>query len=50
MGRGKDIVLTLYGHKKIIDKFAVSSFDGSSDRWYDDTNNARIYCDMINAI
>ena len=50
MGRGKDIVLTIYGHEKNIDKIAVSSFDVSSDRWYNDSNNARTYCDMINAL
>ena len=42
MGSGQDIVLTMYGHEKTIDKIAVSSFGSGS--------NARTYCDMIRAL
>ena len=40
MGSGRDIVITVYGHEKIIDRIAVNSFE----------SEAEIYCDTINAL
>ena len=51
MGGGKNIVITAYGHDDVLDKFAISVFDGSSDNWLSsDNENAQTYCDMINAL
>jgi flagellar motor switch protein FliG len=41
-----NIVLTVYGHEKTVDKIAVSSFEDSSGR----SDNSRTYCDMINSL
>jgi flagellar motor switch protein FliG len=49
MGNGKSIVITAYGHKRTIDKIAVSLFDGSCDCYhYNNESNAKTYCDAIN--
>ena len=50
MGSGKDIVITAYGHDKIIDKIAVSAFDKSIALYYgySDDSNAEKYCTTIN--
>jgi flagellar motor switch protein FliG len=51
MGNGRDIVVTAYGHDKIIDKIAVSSFEHSEDNYYNNQNSdAKTYCDTINSL
>jgi hypothetical protein len=50
MGGGKNIVITAYGHDDVLDKFAISVFDGSSDNWRSSNADAQTYCDMINAL
>jgi flagellar motor switch protein FliG len=47
MGDGKNIVITAYGHDKIIDKIAVSLFDRSSNFTYTEAN-AEKYCNALN--
>ena len=49
MGSGKDVVVTAYGHEKIIDRIAISNFEGVSGR-YGNRGNAETYCKMINAL
>jgi flagellar motor switch protein FliG len=51
MGCGKNIVITAYGHDKIIDKIAASSFDCSDHPdGYRDDSNAETYRDTINSL
>jgi flagellar motor switch protein FliG len=51
MGTKRSIVVTAYGHDKIIDKIAVSSFEGSeSDYHSHQESDAKTYCDTINAL
>ena len=51
MSREREIVVTAYGHDKVIDKIAISSFDESSSRQsYNSEKNAETYCDMINSL
>lgn len=45
MGNGKGIVVTAYGHDRIIDKIAVSLFDCPTDT---NESNADTYCKTIN--
>ena len=48
----RSVVVTAYGHGKVIDRIAVSTFENSSANSYrDDQNeNAKTYCGMINAL
>jgi flagellar motor switch protein FliG len=46
MGNGKDIVVTVYGHEKQIDKFSVKLFDNSGDN----ESIAETYCNTINTL
>jgi hypothetical protein len=50
MGNGKSIVITVYGHSRVIDKIAVSLFDKPKSEYYDYNNesSAKTYCDTIN--
>jgi hypothetical protein len=50
MGNGKSIVITVYGHNRIIDNIAVSLFDQSESGHYGYNNdsNAETYCNTIN--
>jgi hypothetical protein len=51
MGSRRDIVVTTYGHDRIIDKIAVSSFEGSENSSYArQGSDAETYCDTINAL
>jgi flagellar motor switch protein FliG len=53
MGKGKDIVITVYGHKDAIDNFAVSLFDKQEpdDRYgYYGESNANVYCNALNKL
>jgi hypothetical protein len=51
MGNEKDIVITVFGHDKTIDKIAVSSFDKSrAVRQYSSDSNANAYCATINSL
>jgi flagellar motor switch protein FliG len=53
MGTGRHIVVTAYGHDKIIDKIAVSSFEFSEDNYFsfnDQGSGAKTYCDAINSL
>jgi hypothetical protein len=52
MGKGKDIVITVYGHKDVIDNIAVSLFDKpESDHFgYYSESNAEKYCNTLNKL
>jgi len=55
MGQGKDIVITVYGHKDVIDNIAVSLFDKSEfDHYgyygYYAESNANKYCNTLNKL
>jgi len=52
MSRGKDIVITVYGHKDAIDNIAVSLFDKpESDQYgYKIESNADKYCNALNKL
>lgn len=51
MGVKRDIVITAYGHDKVIDKIAVSIFDRPKDyNAYTDGSDAKTYCDAINGM
>jgi flagellar motor switch protein FliG len=49
MGTGRDMVITVYGHDKTIEKIAVSAFDKPESffRSYGDSD-ASTYCDTLN--
>ncbi|MDR0313114.1 MAG: hypothetical protein LBI14_05920 [Treponema sp.] len=49
MGNEKSVVITVYGHSKLIDKIAVSLFD-EPESLNNDGSNAKIYCDNINSL
>jgi flagellar motor switch protein FliG len=49
MSSEKLIVLTSYGHNKMIDRIAVSLFDKGDDRHHS-SSNADTYCDTLNAV
>lgn len=49
MGYGRSIVITAYGHDDVIDKIAVSAFEGSSN-YYRNDEDAKTYIEMINAL
>jgi flagellar motor switch protein FliG len=51
MGNRRAIVVTAYGHDRIIDNIAVSSFELSGNSDYDDqSSDAKTYCDTINSL
>jgi flagellar motor switch protein FliG len=53
MGKGKDIVITVYGHKDEIDNIAVSLFDKQEpdNRYgYYGESNADVYCNALNKL
>jgi hypothetical protein len=51
MGNRKDIVLTVYGHNKTIDKISVSSFEISENTDHNNQeSNAKEYCHVINSL
>jgi flagellar motor switch protein FliG len=50
MGTGINIVITVYGHDKIIDKIAASSFYSSAHFYDRNDSNAEIYCKTINRL
>jgi hypothetical protein len=52
MGRGKDVVITVYGHKDVIDNFAVSLFDRpeSENYGYYSESDANKYCNALNRL
>jgi hypothetical protein len=51
MGEEKSIVITAYGHNRVIDKISVSLFDKSaSGHGYNDDSAAKIYCNNINSL
>jgi flagellar motor switch protein FliG len=49
MSKGKDIVITVYGHKDEIDNIAVSLFD-KPDYGYSNISNAEVYCSALNKL
>jgi hypothetical protein len=51
MSIGSDIVITVYGHDRIIDKIAVNSFDRAINQYErGKDSNAKAYCDTINSL
>ena len=48
MSSGRNLVVTAYGHDDVIDKIAISSFEGSTG--YGPGNDANTYCAMINGL
>ena len=52
MGQGKDIVITVYGHKDEIDNIAVSLFDKPEPDYYGykTESNANAYCNTLNKL
>ena len=52
MGTGKDIVITVYGHKNVIDNIAVSLFEKQEpDRFgYYGESDADKYCNALNKL
>jgi flagellar motor switch protein FliG len=49
MGKERDLVITAYGHDKVIDTISVSAFERGGN--YDDRgSNATTYCGNINAL
>jgi flagellar motor switch protein FliG len=50
MSEREKIVVTAYGHDKIVDKIAVSVFEETWDRYSDASNNAGTYCQMTNTL
>ena len=54
MGAGRDIVVTVYGHDKTIDKIAVSTFDKPDNLYgpygYMNNSDAITYCDALNSL
>jgi len=50
MGNARDLVITVYGHDKTIDKIAVCAFDKpySYFRGYNNDSDAPNYCDTLN--
>ena len=52
MIKGKDIVITVYGHKDVIDNIAVSLFDKpeSENYGYYTESNAKVYCNALNKL
>jgi flagellar motor switch protein FliG len=51
MGNRRAIVVTTYGHDRIIDSIAVSSFEASGNSCYDNQSyDAKTYCDTINSL
>ena len=50
MDNGKTVVITAYGHDKVIDKIKVNLFESSMIGYtgHRDDTNAMIYCDAIN--
>lgn len=50
MGDQKTIVVTAYGHDKIIDKIAVSLFERNSWSYDQESQDAKKYCTTINSL
>ena len=51
MGAGRDIVITVYGHDKTIDKIAASVFEKPVNYYgYSSNSDAETYCDMLNSL
>jgi len=52
MGNARDLVITVYGHDKNIDKIAVCAFDKpySYFRGYNNDSDAPNYCDTLNSL
>jgi len=52
MSKGKDIVITVYGHKDVIDNIAVSLFDKPESESYGHytESNAETYCNTLNKL
>jgi flagellar motor switch protein FliG len=51
MGNRRAIVVTAYGHDRVIDSIAVSSFEASGNSCYgDQSSDAKTYCDTINSL
>jgi hypothetical protein len=52
MSDKKEMVVTAYGHDNVIDKIAVSSFDGSTGKdWqYKYESDAQTYCKTVNGL
>jgi hypothetical protein len=51
MGDGRDLVITIYGHDKTIDKIAVSAFDKPVSHYgYSENSCASTYCDSLNSL
>jgi hypothetical protein len=51
MANKKDIVITAYGHGKIIDRIAVSLFEISENSYHDNYgSDAKTYCNTINSL
>jgi hypothetical protein len=52
MGKERDMVITAYGHDRVIDKFLISVFarDARHNDYGDYNSNAKIYCGNINAL
>jgi len=48
MRGGRDLVITVYGHDKTIDKIAVSAFDTPDRYYYGDNSDAATYCETLN--
>jgi hypothetical protein len=49
MAGGKTIVVTAYGHSKIVDKISVSLFDRSTAGYETTDSKAEAYCNNINS-
>ena len=47
MGSDRSLVVTAYGHGKVVDKIAVSCFD---EYGYRANHNSKSYCDTINSL
>ncbi|MDR1176061.1 MAG: hypothetical protein LBK83_11405 [Treponema sp.] len=52
MGNGRDMVITVFGHDRAIDKIAVSSFDRTVNHYggYNKDSSANAYCATINSL
>jgi flagellar motor switch protein FliG len=51
MGNKRSIVVTTYGHNRIIDKIAAASFESSEGGYHSSQkSDAEAYCDTINAL
>ena len=50
MGFWDNLVVTVYGHNKIVDKIAVSWFDNQEKSYGCSTRDSEVYCATINSL